>query len=169
MMSRMLRGWTSHANADAYETLLKTDIFPGFTKRNLSGSYGFEIHRRNLATETEFLTIMHFDSMEHVREFAGVEYETAVMQPQDLRLLSRRDSHVAHYVVISDRDIFTPALNVRVLRWVGVALAACGVLAFMTIADDLDHEAELAFAGSILLAGLVCMVISAIKGRRYKA
>jgi hypothetical protein len=169
MISRMWRGWTSQANADAYEVLLKTDIFPGFVKRNLSGYRGFEIHRRNLPAEVEFLTIMHFDSLDNIREFAGNQYEHAVMQQQDLRLLSRWDSEVSHYAVISDRNIAATARSVRFLRWLGIGLIAFGLLAFMTVADDLDHEAELAFAGLILLTGIASLLVSVKRGRHLKA
>jgi hypothetical protein len=37
MIARIWHGWTSSQNADAYETLLKTEIFPGILARNVAG------------------------------------------------------------------------------------------------------------------------------------
>ena len=68
MISRIWHGYTTKANADAYESL-------------------------------EFVTIMWFDSLEAVREFAGKDYEKAVVPPAAQALLSRYDDRSLHYEV----------------------------------------------------------------------
>ena len=37
MIARIWHGWTTPANADVYETLLKTEIFPGIAAKNIAG------------------------------------------------------------------------------------------------------------------------------------
>jgi len=99
MISRIWHGWTTPENADAYETLLKSEIFTGIKNRKIAGYRGIHLFRRNLAMEVEFVTIMYFDSMEAVRTFAGEDYEVAVVPPKARALLSRFDAHSQHYEV----------------------------------------------------------------------
>lgn len=99
MISRLWHGWTSAANADAYENLLRTEIFAGIASRGIAGLRGIELWRRAVGTEIEFVTIMKFDSLESVAAFAGPEYEVAVVPPAARALLSRFDARSAHYEV----------------------------------------------------------------------
>ena len=71
MISRVWHGWTTPANADAYETLLKNEIFTGIKNRQIKGYKRIHLFRRNVGKEVEFVTVMWFDSMEAVRAFAG--------------------------------------------------------------------------------------------------
>ena len=45
----------------------------------------------------EFVTITLFESLDAVREFAGDDYEAAVVLPEARRLLSRFDPRSRHY------------------------------------------------------------------------
>ena len=95
MITRVWRGWTSAANADAYEELLRTKIFPEIGR--LPGSRGATLLRRDSGGEVEFVTLTRFDSLEAVRGFAGEDYELAVISPEAEALLARGDERVAHY------------------------------------------------------------------------
>jgi heme-degrading monooxygenase HmoA len=99
MISRVWHGWTTPANADAYESLLKTEIFQGIQHRQIAGYRGIHLLRRDLENEVEFVTIMWFDSMEAVRTFAGEDCEAAVVPPKARALLSRFDARSQHYDV----------------------------------------------------------------------
>lgn len=99
MISRVWHGWTSPANAQAYESLLKSEIFVGIRNRRIGGYRGIQLFRRALGDEVEFVTVMWFDSIEAVRAFAGEDYETAVVPPQARALLSRFDERSQHYEV----------------------------------------------------------------------
>jgi heme-degrading monooxygenase HmoA len=99
MISRIWRGWTSSANADAYEQLLKAEIFTGIIERGITGFQGIDLLRRNVAEGVEFVTIMWFDSLLAVRTFAGEDYERAVVPPRARQLLLRYDERSAHYEV----------------------------------------------------------------------
>jgi heme-degrading monooxygenase HmoA len=97
MIVRLWHGWTTPANADAYEHLLREEIFRGIARRAIPGYRGIELLRRTEAGEVEFVTAMRFDSVDAVRAFAGEEYEVAVVPPAARRLLSRFDARSAHY------------------------------------------------------------------------
>ncbi len=99
MISRIWHGYTTQANADSYENLLKREIFVGIGNRHIRGYRGIQLLRRNLDHEVEFITIMWFDSIEAVREFAGEDYEQAVVPPQARAILSRFDERSQHYEV----------------------------------------------------------------------
>jgi len=79
MISRIWHGYTTPENADAYEALLKEEVFVGILNRNISGYKGIQLLRRQISDETEFITIMWFDSLDSVRKFAGANYENSVV------------------------------------------------------------------------------------------
>jgi len=99
MISRVWHGWTTPANADAYEALLKSEIFIGIRDRQIAGYRGIHLFRRNLGDEVEFVTVMWFDTIEAVRAFAGEDYEVAVVPPKARTLLSHFDARSQHYEV----------------------------------------------------------------------
>ena len=99
MISRIWHGYTSFKNADIYENLLKEEIFAGIKNRNIKGFSEINLLRRNLENEVEFITIMWFDSIESVREFAGNDYEAAVVPEKAQKVLSRYDRRSQHYEV----------------------------------------------------------------------
>ncbi len=99
MISRIWHGYTTLANADAYETILKEEIFTGIQNRAIKGYQGIYLLRRDLADEVEFITIMWFDSLDAVREFAGDDYEKAVVLDKPRALLSHFDQRSQHYEV----------------------------------------------------------------------
>jgi len=99
MISRIWHGWTTPENADAYEELLKSEIFGGIAAREITGYRGIDLLRRDTGSEIEFVTIMWFESLEAVRAFAGEDYEVAVVPPKARVLLSRFDARSQHYEV----------------------------------------------------------------------
>jgi antibiotic biosynthesis monooxygenase (ABM) superfamily enzyme len=70
MISRIWHGYTDFKNANAYENLLKHEIFTGIKNRRIPGYKGIQLLRRDLDKEVEFVTIMWFDSLEAVKVFA---------------------------------------------------------------------------------------------------
>jgi heme-degrading monooxygenase HmoA len=100
MIQRIWRGWTRPAQADAYQQLLLTEIFPGIAARDIQGYRGIQLLRRETAGEVEFMTIMWFDSLDDVRAFSGADYETAVVPASARALLARFDDRSAHYETV---------------------------------------------------------------------
>ena len=103
MIARIWHGWTLPNNAEAYEHLLRGQIFPWITGRNIAGLRSIELLRRADGNLVEFVTLMVFDSMAAVVDFAGPDYETAVVKPEARALLERFDARSQHYDIIDKR------------------------------------------------------------------
>jgi hypothetical protein len=96
MIIRIWHGWTTPANANAYESLLKSEIFVGIEGRKIPGYRGIQLLRRTVGDEVEFVTVMRFDSIDAVRIFAGDDYDAAVVPPKARVILSRFDARSQH-------------------------------------------------------------------------
>ena len=99
MISRIWHGWTSPKNADAYENLLREEVFTGIKGRRIPGYVDIQMLRRPLENEVEFVTIMRFESIESIKEFAGQDYEACVVPLKARELLSRFDERSQHYEI----------------------------------------------------------------------
>jgi len=103
MISRIWQGWTTPANADRYEAMLKEEIFVGIEDRHIRGFKGIQLLRREAGEEVEFVTIMVFDSLDAVREFAGEDYELSVVPEKARAVLSHFDERSRHYEIRTER------------------------------------------------------------------
>lgn len=99
MICRVWHGWTTPANADAYERLLREEVFRTIAGRAIAGYHGIELLRRAEGDEVGFVTLMWFESLDAVRAFAGTDYEQAVVPAAACALLTRYDARSAHYEV----------------------------------------------------------------------
>ena len=100
MIARIWYGYTTPDNADAYEALLKTEIFPGIVARNIAGFRRIELLRGPVGEEVEFATVMWLDSLESVKAFAGADY---VVPPKARAVLKRFEGRSRHYDVREER------------------------------------------------------------------
>ncbi len=73
MITRIWHGWTTTANAEPYEKLLKEEVFKGIRSRKIHGFHGIRLLRR------------------------VVRDEVAVVPPHARALLSRFDARSQHY------------------------------------------------------------------------
>ena len=96
MILRLWRGWTTPENADRYEELIRTTIFPGILARSIAELEGLELFRRPLETEVEFMTLMRFTSWDAVKAFAGPNWEGSVVPPAARAVLARFDEKATH-------------------------------------------------------------------------
>ena len=99
MICRIWHGYTSFENADAYENLLKEEIILGIRDRKIEGFREMQVLRRTLENEVEFITVMWFASIESVKQFAGEDYEAAVVPQKAREVLSHFDDRSQHYEV----------------------------------------------------------------------
>jgi heme-degrading monooxygenase HmoA len=104
MIGRIWHGWTIPENADKYENLLKTEIFPGIASKGVEGYRGIQLFRRPSGQEVEFITIMWFESWEAVKQFAGEDYERAYVPPKAREVLARFDERSQHYEIREKLD-----------------------------------------------------------------
>lgn len=104
MIIRVWHGWTAPENADAYESLLKTEVFPGIEAKQVPGYRGIELLRRPAGAEAEFITVMRFDSLEAVKAFVGDDYEQAYVPEKARAILARFDERARHYELKETRN-----------------------------------------------------------------
>jgi hypothetical protein len=64
MIVRLWRGWTTAANADGYEDLIRSTIFPHILDRGIDGLFRLDLYCRAGEVETEFMTVMWFTNHE---------------------------------------------------------------------------------------------------------
>jgi hypothetical protein len=99
MIKRIWHGWTTPANADEYEKLLRNEVIPGILAKNVPGFLYVELFRTDGPEEVEFLTLMTFESVDAVRAFVGDDYTVAYVPEAARAVLSRWDERVMHYEV----------------------------------------------------------------------
>ena len=106
MICRIWHGWTTHKNANAYESLLKEEIFVGIINRKIVGFKGIKLLRREQDAEVEFITLMTFNSLDAIRQFAGEDYEVAVVPAKARAILSHFDERSQHYeIVVANSEV----------------------------------------------------------------
>ena len=98
MIARIWHGWTNRADAKAYEILLHDEIFPSIAAQKINGYRGAELFIREDGDEVEFVTLLRFDSMDAVKEFAGTDPSKPVIYPKAEALIVRMEQ-ARHYRV----------------------------------------------------------------------
>lgn len=99
MIARVWHGWTTQAQADVYEALLREEIFPGILAKQVPGFLRIELLRRDLNQEVEFMTVMWFASQDAVTVFVGEDHGAAYVPASARRVLARFDGRAVHYEV----------------------------------------------------------------------
>lgn len=105
MIARIWNGWTTPENASRYHRLLTTEIFPAIAAKGVAGYRGIELLRRDSGDLVEFTTIMRFDSLAAVRQFAGEDYERAFVPPKAREVLARFDDRARHCEVLESIEV----------------------------------------------------------------
>ena len=101
MIARIWHGWTSRENAEKYERLLREEVLLEIAKRSIPGYKGAEIFIREADNnETEFITLLRFETLEGVQTFAGKDYETPVIPPESKKLLKHYNEKSRHYRIV---------------------------------------------------------------------
>jgi antibiotic biosynthesis monooxygenase (ABM) superfamily enzyme len=101
MIARIWHGWTKPGDAKAYEKLLRNEIFPSIAARKIIGYRGAELFVRDEGDEVRFITLLRFDSMDAVTEFAGAEVSKPVIFPKAEALITRMEQARHYRIAIS--------------------------------------------------------------------
>jgi len=104
MILRIWHGYTTPENADTYEELLKTDVFPTIALKAIPGYRGIQLLRRGLGDEVEFITVMRFDDLQAIKDFVGEDCEQSYVPDKAREVLSRFDERSQHYEVRESLD-----------------------------------------------------------------
>ena len=99
MIARIWHGWTTPENADDYYQTLTSEVIPGIEAMDIEGLRKINVLRKDRADEVEFITIMYFDSLKSIKNFAGEDYETAHVPKTAQLLLKKWDKQSQHYEV----------------------------------------------------------------------
>ena len=102
MIARIWHGFTTFENADIYENLLLDEIFPSIKNRNIKGYKKISLLKRSLENEVEFITIMIFDNIRAVKEFAGDNFEQSIVPEKAQKVLKRHDKSSQHYEIVDE-------------------------------------------------------------------
>jgi heme-degrading monooxygenase HmoA len=100
MIARIWRGWAPQATAGDYQRHYESEV-----SRHLQGTGGFRgarLLRQDDGPEVMFTSVTFFTSIDAVRDFAGEDYEQAVVEEAARRALSRWDERVSHHDVAVD-------------------------------------------------------------------
>ena len=103
-IKRIWHGWTTPENAAAYRTVLMAEVLPSIEAKGIEGYHGIEVLQRDHESETEFITIMTFDSLQSVIDFQGEDYERCYVPDVAQEVLERWDLTAAHYEVVEARE-----------------------------------------------------------------
>jgi heme-degrading monooxygenase HmoA len=98
-------GYTLPEHADAYEAMLKPEVLPGISK--VKGYRGSYLLRNDGPAETEFITILLWESLDAIRAVTGPDYERAVVPEERRQYLSRYDTRAVHYEVASAQGLLS--------------------------------------------------------------
>ncbi len=100
---RLWRGWTTSANASAYERIVREDVIPGIETRMIAGFRHIDLMKRELDGEVEFQTLMWFDDIAAIKAFVGEDCASSHVPAVARAVLARFDEHAAHFEVFDRR------------------------------------------------------------------
>ena len=103
MICRLWRGWTTPANADAYESIVRGQVIPGIEAMGVAGFRHIDLMKRDLGDEVEFQTLMWFDDLAAIKAFIGEDFAVSHVPTSARAVLARFDERAAHYEVIDRR------------------------------------------------------------------
>ena len=84
--------------------MLRDEIFPSIAARNINGYRGARLFIREDGDEVEFVTLLRFDSMDGVKEFAGFDESKPVIFPGVEKLITRMEP-AQHYRIAIAREL----------------------------------------------------------------
>lgn len=97
MITRIWQAWTVPENADRYETLLQTQIFPTIRAKGIDGLINMELLRRDIGNETEFVVIFRFADTKSIRAMTGGAMEQAYVPDVARAVLKRFEGTARHF------------------------------------------------------------------------
>ena len=100
MIARIWTAWTTPARTPAYAAHLRTHVLPRL--HAIDGFAGGSLLSRDADGETELVVVTRWRSLDAVRAFAGGDPEVAVVDEAAAAVLTRYDTRVRHYEIVSE-------------------------------------------------------------------
>jgi heme-degrading monooxygenase HmoA len=98
VIARIWHGWAPGDRADDYQRHYESGVADSLLA--VRGFRGAQLLRRNEGGEVVFTSITWFTDLNAVRDFAGDDYEAAVVDDAGAQALNRWDERVAHHEVV---------------------------------------------------------------------
>jgi len=102
MILREWRARATSAGAGDYAAHFETEVKPALGR--ISGFRRADLARRASPEEVELVVLSVWESIDAIRDFAGPDYERAVVHPYAARILTAYDETVWHYDLIASTD-----------------------------------------------------------------
>ncbi|MEE9380618.1 MAG: hypothetical protein V3V03_04360 [Hyphomonadaceae bacterium] len=100
MICRKWTTWTTKGDAPKYAEVFQSTVLPDLTA-GIDGFKGANMLMLKHGDEMEITTLLWFDSIDAVKQFAGADYTKAVTPPGIVRaFMLRYDHHVEHHTVL---------------------------------------------------------------------
>jgi heme-degrading monooxygenase HmoA len=97
MISRHWIGVVKNQHEQDYIGHLDSTVIPNLSKEN--GLKNVYYLKRKVDKGVEFLIVTEWDSVEAIKQFAGEQYDKAVIDPYAKSLLISYDKKVRHYTI----------------------------------------------------------------------
>ena len=97
MITRIWQAWTTPETADAYETLLQTQIFPAVRGKGIEGLTHMELLRRAAGDEVEFVVLFRFADSDSICAMTGGAMEEAYVPEPARAILKRFEDTARHF------------------------------------------------------------------------
>ncbi len=98
MIARVWSADASVANGPRYVEHLEQSVLPELAV--IPGHRSARLLQRTVGDRVEFMVVTLWESMDAIRQFAGDEMETAVVEPAAQAVLGDFDKHVTHYEIV---------------------------------------------------------------------
>ena len=100
LVARVWKGRTSAVKADEYQRYLDAN---GISRILATpGNRGVTVMRRDVGEAVEFTVLSVWESMQAVRNFAGADYQKAVILPRDREYLLTVEPEVQHFEIVKE-------------------------------------------------------------------
>jgi heme-degrading monooxygenase HmoA len=97
MIARIWRGWAPRERAGDYQRHYESEVSEHL--QAISGFRGAQLLRQDEGGEVMFTSVTWFTGLDAVRDFAGEDYEQAVVEDAARAALSRWEERVSHHEV----------------------------------------------------------------------
>lgn len=96
-IARVWHGRVENARADEYQSYLVASIQ---VFRKLEGNLGFEVYRDTLGTETHFMVVSYWKSLDAIHAFAGADVRQVHALARDREFLIEPETAVHNYDIV---------------------------------------------------------------------
>ncbi len=103
MIARVWKARATPANAQTYRNHFEQRVLPAL--RGMEGYTGGTLLLRVAGEDVEITVVTRWRSLDAIRDFAGDDFERAVVADEALPLLHDWDRRVSHHEIVPHEDV----------------------------------------------------------------